>query len=404
MGGGDIFHSTRRKEQKVSMLHLNHFPRFNFPRITGLAGVLLLSLPFATACGTSTNDETNTDGGSSGGGAPAIGGIAKLPTVLSNTPLQDAVEVPINGYISVTFSEEMASADINEKTFTLKYKGHDVPGTVIYSDSSAAFWPAEQLLADTKFTAMITDGAINPHGKGLKGSHTWSFVTGKTSAVAPVVNLGTAGNYVVLSKSGISTVPPSAITGNLGVSPAAASYITGFSLVADPTNVFSTSTQVVGKIYAANYAAPTPSNLTTAIGDMQLAYTSAAARAANVIELGAGNIGGMTITPGVYKWSSGVMIPANVTLSGNSKAVWIFEIAQDLSISNSVQVTLAGGGLPKNVFWQVAGAVNLGTAAHLEGVVLSKTSINMNGGASLNGRLLAQTAVTLNANAIVQSK
>ena len=118
------------------------------------------------------------------------------------------------------------------------------------------------------------------------------------------MNLRTAGDYVILAESGISTVPPSVITGNVGISPMTATSITGFSLIADATNVFSTSTQVTGKIYAADYALPTPSNLTAAIGDMGLAFTDAAGRAPDVTELGAGSIGGMTLAPGVYKWGT----------------------------------------------------------------------------------------------------
>ena len=161
------------------------------------------------------------------------------------------------------------------------------------------------------------------------------------------VNLGTAGTFAVLAKSGVSTVPTSAITGNLGVSPAAATYITGFGLIADSTNVFSTSPQVTGKVYASNYTPPTPSNLTTAVSDMQLAFTDAAGRPSNVTELGAGNIGGMTLTPGVYKWSSGLLIPTSITLAGGSTAVWIFQVAQNLTVSNAAIVTLTGGALPK---------------------------------------------------------
>ena len=216
------------------------------------------------------------------------------------------------------------------------------------------------------------------------------------------VNLGTAGNYAILAKSGISSVPTSAVTGNLGISPAAASYITGFSLTADSTNVFSTSPQVTGKVYAADYAAPTSSNLTTAIGDMQLAFTDAAGRAPKVTELGAGNIGGMTLAAGVYKWGTGLLIPTNVTLTGNATDVWIFQIAQNLTVSSAAKIALTGGAVPKNVFWQVAGLADLGTTAHFEGVILSKTSVALQTGASINGRLLAQTAVTVDSSAVVQ--
>lgn len=216
------------------------------------------------------------------------------------------------------------------------------------------------------------------------------------------VNLGTAGNYAILAKSGISTVPTSAITGDLGLSPAAASYITGFSLTADSTNVFARSPQVTGKIYASDFTAPTPSNLTTAIGDMQLAFTDAAGRPASVTELGAGNIGGKTLTAGVYKWGTGLLVPTGITLTGDATDVWIFQVAKDLTVSDGTTVTMAGGALPKNVFWQVAGSVDLGTTSHFEGNVLGQTSIALHTGASINGRLLAQTAVTLDGSTVVE--
>ena len=136
---------------------------------------------------------------------------------------------------------------------------------------------------------------------------------------------------------------------------------------------------------------------------MQLAFTDAAGRAPGVTELGAGNIGGMTIGPGVYKWGTGVLIASDVTLSGGSTDVWIFQIAQDLTVSSATKVILAGGASPKNVFWQVAGLADLGTTAHCEGVILSQTSITLRTGASINGRLLAQTAVTIDGSTVTQA-
>jgi hypothetical protein len=227
--------------------------------------------------------------------------------------------------------------------------------------------------------------------------------TAKDAGTGPVlpVDLASAANYVILAKSGISTVPTSAVTGDLGVSPAAASSITGFALTMDSTNVFSTSSQVTGKVYAADYSPPTPSNLTTAVDDMLLAFTDAAGRAPHVTELGAGNIGGMTLAPGVYKWGTGLQIPTDVTLSGSATAVWIFQVAQDLTMSSGAKVLLAGGALAKNVFWQVAGLVDLGTTAHCEGIVLTKTAVTLRTGASINGRLLAQTAVNIDSSVVV---
>lgn len=218
---------------------------------------------------------------------------------------------------------------------------------------------------------------------------------------APVV-LGAAGTYAILAKSAITTVPASAIIGNVGLSPAAASFITGFTLFAAPGNIFSTSTQVTGQVFAADYAVPTPANLTTAVSNMLTAYTDAAGRAADFTEVGGGNIGGMTLPAGTYKWSTSVTIPSNVTLNGGPNDVWIFQIAQGITQSSATQVILTGGALPKNVFWQSFGVVDIGTTAHMEGVILAQTSITLKTGASANSRLLAQTAVTLDANAVTQ--
>ena len=230
-----------------------------------------------------------------------------------------------------------------------------------------------------------------------------SNLDGTTPAkVSPsTVKLGAAGDFVILAKSGISTVPTSAVTGNIGVSPAAASAITGFGLIADATNVFALAPQVSGKVYAADYAAPTASTLTTAVSDMVLASTDAEGRAADVTELGAGNVGGMTLAPGVYKWSSSLQVPTDVTLSGGAQDVWIFQIARDLVLSSAAKVVLAGGALSENVFWQVSGLVDLGKAAHCEGIILTHTAVTLKTGASVHGRLLAQTAVTLDSNIVL---
>ncbi len=332
----------------------------------------------------------------------SINEAGTIPTILSTTPLNEATQVPTNGYISAIFSEKMDDMYLTTETFILTSGAMTIPGTVTYANDTATFWPSDELASNTTFFATITEGAASASGVALEKKYSWSFTTGTKKVPGLPVDLGTAGQYVILSKSGISTVPNSTITGNIGVSPAAASYITGFALTADATNLFSTSTQVSGRVYAATYAMPTPSNLTTAIGDMQLAFVSAAARAADVTELGDGNIGGMTLISGVYKWGTGLLLPTDVTLSGSATDVWIFQIAKDLTVSNTVKVTLAGGALPKNVFWQVSGAVSLGTTTQFEGIVLSKTSINLKTGATLNGRLFAQTAVTMSSNTVVE--
>jgi hypothetical protein len=216
------------------------------------------------------------------------------------------------------------------------------------------------------------------------------------------VDLGAAGNYVILAKSGVSTVPTSNITGNIGLSPITSTALTGFSQTNDSSNTFSTSAQVTGKIYCADYTNPTPPNLTTAVNNMMTAYTTTAGRPAKVTELGAGNIGGLTLAPGVYKWSTGLDIPTNVTLAGGPNDTWIFQVAQTLNLAAATSVILSGGARAANVVWQVGGTVTLNTTSSMQGIILAQTEIDMLAGASITGRLYAQTAVNLSSSVVTQ--
>ena len=226
--------------------------------------------------------------------------------------------------------------------------------------------------------------------------------TGSIEGDGMPVDLGTAGNFVILAMSGISTVPPSVVVGDLGVSPADATYLTGFSLTLDPSELFSTSRQVTGRLYAADYLPPTPAQMTTAIADMGLAFDDAAGRPADVTELGAGSIGGMTLEPATYAWGTSLSMATDVTLTGSATDVWIFQVAGDLTVASGARVVLSGGARPENVFWQVAGAVELGTTSHVEGIVLSQTSITLRTGATVDGRLMAQTAVDIDGATVTQ--
>jgi hypothetical protein len=209
------------------------------------------------------------------------------------------------------------------------------------------------------------------------------------------VNLGIAGNFAILSKSGITDVYKSAILGDIGTSP-----ITGAALLVS-------CSEVVGNIYTVDAAGPLPCRVTsatmlgTAVGDMQAAYTDAAGRInPDFLNLGAGNVGGKTLTPGLYKFTSAVIIPTDVTISGGPNDIWVFQVAGTLIMSSAVHVILEGGAQAKNIFWQVSGAVTFGTTSHFEGNVLGQTGINLQTGASINGRMLAQTAVTLQMNTV----
>jgi len=229
-----------------------------------------------------------------------------------------------------------------------------------------------------------------------------SIANGVVATGPAAVNLGTAANFAILAKAGITTVPTSAITGSIGVSPIAATGLTGFSLTLASGGTFATSHQVTGDVYAASYAAPTPATLTTAIGNIGTAYTDASGRASpNFVNLGSGAIGGLTLAPGLYKWSSAVNAASGFTISGGATDTWIFQISSTFGLATGVKVTLAGGALASNIVWVVAGAVTAQAGSHLEGVVLAKTSITLLTGASINGRLLSETSVALQAATVV---
>jgi hypothetical protein len=242
----------------------------------------------------------------------------------------------------------------------------------------------------------------------LSAALAWGLTTHNAVAAGPApVNLGTSGNFVILTKTGITNVPTSKITGNIGASPITAAAM---------DNV--TCAEMTGTIYGADVAY-TGSGVTTcfkgaaadntlvanAVLDMGTAYADALGRTTpDFTELGAGDISGLTLAPGLYKWSTGVLINTDVTLSGGPNDVWIFQIAGNVTQAAATHVLLAGGAQAKNIFWQVAGGagVAMGTTAHFEGVILAATGVTLTSGATVNGRLLAQTAVTLIMNTITQ--
>lgn len=245
--------------------------------------------------------------------------------------------------------------------------------------------------------------ATSPNSNSLNGSN--SQLAGcVTVPLGPgAVNLGTSNNFTILAKTGISTTGTTSILGDIGVSPIGAPAITGFGLIMATDNQSSHTPIVTGNVYAANYTAPTPAKMTTAISDMQTAFTTANGLSTNaIVNLYAGDISGRTLLPGLYKWTSGVLITgAGVTLSGGPNDTWVFQVAQNLTVSNSATITLIGGAQVKNITWVVSGQATLGTYSNFKGNILSQTLISVNTGAKVTGKLLAQTAVTLIADAII---
>lgn len=217
------------------------------------------------------------------------------------------------------------------------------------------------------------------------------------AAGPPTVDLGTAENFAILSKAGITDVPTSIITGDVGSSPISGSFI-GL-----------TCAEVTGTIYSTDAAGPLPcriigpSLLTIAVSDMEAAYTDIATRTPAVgprLDIGAGTVPAQTLAPELYTWTTPVNITGDLTLSGGATDVWIFQVNGTLTLDAGINILLTGGAVPENVFWQTTQTVNLMAGSHFEGNILSQTDIAMRSGATVDGRALAQTEVTLIGNTI----
>jgi hypothetical protein len=212
-----------------------------------------------------------------------------------------------------------------------------------------------------------------------------------------LINLGTAENFAILSKTGITNVPTSSIIGNVGASP-----ITGAAILID-------CSEVQGRIYTTDGAGQQCGSrvtngplLTEAVVDMEAAYVEAAGRPNPIsVNLGGGSIGGNTLIGGVYKWTTDLEITTDITLSGSPDDVWIFQVAGKINMAAAKTINLAGAKA-ENIFWQSAGVVSLGTSSNFEGTILCAKQINLKTGASLNGRAFAQTNVTLEQNTVTK--
>ncbi|MBK8207706.1 MAG: DUF3494 domain-containing protein [Planctomycetes bacterium] len=322
------------------------------------------------------------------------------PTVTSVGPAHLSTGVPINQAVTATFSEQMDSTTFTTTSFTLMDGATPIPGSVSCPGTTATFTPAGNLPPSATITARVTIAVTDLASNPLAADFIWTFDTGASVANGPAaVVLGTAGNFVILAKTTVTTTGATAVDGNIGLSPGTS--FTGFAETLDASGEFSTSAYVSGQLFKSTYAPPTPTTMTTAVLDMETAYDDAAGRVLpDFLNLGGGNLQGLDLAPGLYNWGTGVDIPSAVTLSGGANDVWIFQIAQDLTVGNGAIVTLSGGAQASNIFWVVAGQASFGTTSDFKGVVLCKTQIVLLNGAVLLGRALAQTQVTLDATAI----
>jgi hypothetical protein len=305
--------------------------------------------------------------------------------VTATNPLNGATGVAV---ITVSFSEAMNASTINATTFTVTGPGATpVAGTVVYDGSSkiARFTPTSALAPGTGYSATITTGAKDVAGNTLASNHAWSFTTSATTANQAAPALGGAGAFVILAGSTVTNSGATALTGDLGVSPGTA--VTGFP---------------PGTLTGATHAG----DATSAVGitDLTTAYNDAAGRTVAPVTV-AGNLGGLTLPPGLYKSTSSLAISSgDLTLDaqGDPSAVFIFQMASTLTTTSGRAVVLSGGAKSSNVFWQVGTSATLGTTSVFKGTIMADQSITLNTGATLNGRALARIgAVTMAGNAVV---
>jgi hypothetical protein len=226
-----------------------------------------------------------------------------------------------------------------------------------------------------------------------------------SSAQECSINIGRAGDYVVLAKTGISTVAPSHVTGDIGVSPGTAAAMTGFSLVLDEGGQFSTAGQLAdgSEAHGADYGGETQASLTQAVIGMQAAYAEIEGLAADPekVNLAGGLLGAVLgsstnpLTEGIYTYSTVVTINADLHLVGDEHSVFIIRVAGVLTLATNMKVILQGGINPENVFWQVASNAAIGVDSRMQGIILAKTSIALGTRSHLTGRAFAQTSCSL---------
>ena len=316
------------------------------------------------------------------------------PTVILTDPLDNATGVALNKTITATFSVPMDPLTITGTTFTVKNGNNAVAGAVSYNGTTATFNPNSNLLSNTKYTVIITTDAKNTNGIALVNDKVWDFTTLNEVIPIPAPNLGKAaafgafGGNAGITNQGLNTV----INNGSIATTAAATLVTGFH---DSNAVYTETPLNVGNVTGSIFTAPPAPGTATSFQvasegllDANAAYLSISpASKPGGIDPGAGELGGLTLAPGIYKSASGTFKISNGDLTldakGDPNAVWIFQTAAGLTVgiagpAGARSVKLIGGAAAKNVFWYV------GSAA----------VINDAGGGVMTGNIIATSGVT----------
>lgn len=307
------------------------------------------------------------------------------PTVLQTDPEHEAVDVSLGKVLSATFSTELDPDTVTDLSFVVQQGTEPIPGQVGYDveTMTAHFVPDEALESALIYTATLTTAITDEAGTPLVRDYVWTFSTGACSLFP--VSLLSAGNFAVLTGATVTNTGLTTIVGDVGVAPGTA--ITGF-----PPGI------IVGSIYEGDAVA------SQGLLDMTAAYNDLANRSLCAVTV-AGNLGGQTLAPGLYKSTSSLAISSgNLTLDaqGDSSALFIFQTASTLTTTSARQVILAGGARADNIYWQVGTSATFGTTSVFQGTVIADQSVTMETGAVLTGRLMGRIgAAVLDSNNVL---
>jgi hypothetical protein len=327
-------------------------------------------------------------------------GSITAPKVIDTNPKDNATGVALNTNITATFSMLMDPTTINNTTFTLKNGTSPINGNITYSGMIATFTPNSSLVQGTTYTATITTGAKNLAGVPLANDYVWTFNT-SSPIVGNTVNLGTAERFGIIAGVGVSNNAGFSQIRNLdvGISPGVRSSITGF-----PPAII-----VNGAMYASDDIAPAgvAAMLTQAKQDLTNAYLFAEGASYSAPITVAGDQGGKTLVKGIYKSTSTLLVQnGDLTLSGSSTDVWIFQVASAFTTVGGAggNIILTGGAQAKNVFWQTGSSATIGDYTNFKGTVLALQSITMGAYSTAEGRMLARNGAVVMTHTNIISK
>ncbi|MDA3865786.1 MAG: ice-binding family protein [Salinivirgaceae bacterium] len=326
-------------------------------------------------------------------------GLTIGPKVESTDPTDLEADVSFDKIITATFSEAMDPLTVTDLTFTAATSGGvSVTGIVDLDGTGliATFTPDVNLLPESTYIATITTGAENVAGTPMANDYVWEFYTAAHSGPQDPYLLSVARFGIIAGVGVTNAAGPSEINDlDVGIYPGVRSSIVGFSDVDGGPGIINN-----GDFYAANDASPVPAMLLLAKNDLVVVYLEIEGATSPAPATVAGDLGGQTLAPGIYKSTSTLKIESgNLTLDaqGDENAVWIFQIASDFTTfgggpfpSAGGNVILTGGAQAKNVYWQVGSSATIGDYTSFKGNVLALTSITMNAYSVAEGRMLCQ--------------